>query len=254
MLGAFEQIVVNALRAPPSVADAIFGGPAPGPPTSTRIGVTARDLTCAHPLLSEPDDPPRAPGVLSRRSIVSPDSDSGDKRNFALPADALPIVAEVQSPAGTLVVQGDDFVVDGRIVRFFRDNPPAPIEVVTQGEQAAGYMERAACQVDLDLIVWAADVAIADALSGLSLERALAAFAGRTVVTAIWNAGSGFRVRLLSTRASLAGVSRDVETVAAVGWVRCTTRLRVRGELELMLASGTEDSTGVIREIVYRAV
>jgi hypothetical protein len=151
-----------------------------------------------------------------------------------------------------MVKRGDAYAVDGRVIRFYQNNPPAPVEVVTRGGPAKGYLEQTSCRVELDVSVLAAAAADADVLLGLTVPAALAAFADRNTITLAWNEAAGFRLRLLGVLARLSVIERAVEPVDATTWARCTARFRLRAELEMMVATGAPETAGVIENIQYR--
>jgi len=254
MLGPVEQVLVAAIRAVLPADQPIVAGAPLVPPTATRLAVQARKLTCLAPTPNETSTDARRPALLSRRFILSPDADptnSGNTRNFTLPATALAEVEDVQSPSGRMVKRGDDYAVEGRIIRFYQNNPAAPVEVVTRGGPANGYQERTPCRVEFDLTAVAAAVTDVDTLLGLAVPVALAVFADRNTVTLAWNDAAGFRLRLLSVVASLTALERDTELVSAATWARGTARFVLQGELEIILATGAPDATGVIKDIRY---
>ena len=59
-------------------------------------------------------------------------------------------------------------------------------------------------------------------------------------------------MRLLGIQAHFVAIERDIEAVSDANWARGTARFLLRTELELMLATGVPDATGVIGDIRYR--
>ena len=150
-----------------------------------------------------------------------------------------------------MVKRGDAYAVDGRIIRFYQNDPPAPVVIVTRGGPAAGYQERTLCQVELDVTAWAAAAADTDELLSLAVPAVLRAFIGLNTITLGWD-DAGFRLRFLGVVASLTGIERDSEAVAAANWVRATARFMLQGELELMVAAGTAEAMGKIQDVRYK--
>jgi hypothetical protein len=249
MLGPIEALLTDRLRTILPPGTEVITGPLLTPPQTPLVRVLARRLSRPLPLAGEaPPDP--EPAWLSRRDRLSPDAPppGGDGRSFTLPAAALPVIEEVQSPPGRIAVRGDDYAIEGRTLRFLTA-PAAPVEVLTRGGPARGWRERGPVTVRTDVVALAPDAATADGLITIALAAGLDALAGQEVVTLAWTDGPGLRIRLLGMRVFLLDVGRGTEAVGAARWARTTAGLHLRGELETMVIQGAAPDAGVIRYV-----
>lgn len=249
MLGPIETLLTDRLRIVLDAGTEVLAGPAVTPPRAPRVQVLARHLQRQLPPAGE-ELPALEPAWLSRCDRLSPDAPppGGDGRGFTLPAAALPVIEEVQSPAGRIAIRGDDYSVEGRTL-YFPAAPAGPVHVLTRGGPAQGWRERAPVMVRMDVTCLAPDVVTADGLINTALAAGLDALAGQEVVTLAWADGPGLRIRLLGLRVVLFDISRDTEMVGESRWARCTAGLHLRGDLETMLMQGEALEAGVIRHV-----
>lgn len=249
MLGPIEALLTDRLRTILPAGMEVIAGPALTPPQTPRVQVLARRLNRPLPPAGEvPPNPERA--WLSRRDRLFPDAPppNGDGRSFTLPAAALPVIEEVQSPPGRIAARGDDYALEGRTLRFLTA-PAAPVDVLTRGGPARGWMERGPATVRIDVGALAPDTATADDLITIALTTGLDALVGQEVVTLAWTAGPGLRIRLLNMHVFLLDVGRGTEMAGATSWARTTAGLQLRGELEAMIIQGAAPEAGVIDQI-----
>src|SRR4051812_35821839 len=90
----------------------------------------------------------REPAYAFRRQSLAYNAGAGAGAGtsaYALPADALPELTEVQSPPGRTLWPGDDYGVDGRAIRF-RDPPAAAVVVLTRGAPARRSRDTQPCR------------------------------------------------------------------------------------------------------------
>lgn len=249
MLGPIETLLTDRLRTVLPAATEVIAGPALAPPQKPRVQVLARQLNRQLPLVGE-EAPALEPAWLSRCDRLSPDAppQGGDGRSFTLPAAALPVIEEVQSPPGRIAIRGDDYAVEGRTLRFVAA-PAGPVHVLTRGGPAQGWRERGPVTVRTDVTALAPDVVTADGLLNAALAAGLDALAGQELVTLAWADGPGLRIRLLGLRVFLFDIGRGTDMVGASCWARTTAELHLRGDLEMMVVQGEAPDAGVIRHV-----
>ncbi|NBD08296.1 hypothetical protein [Corallococcus silvisoli] len=251
MLVALESYFHDALR--PAVPDAveISTGPSLGPVAEAESLVEV----CVSQLKLEP-----LPGLdlAAQREAayfaqVHRWASDGKKVDFELPAKALGQVAEVESPPGRPLRRGDDYVVDGRTVRFYQPPALADVAVVVflRGARSAGFLERRRCELSLVIRAWARQSGAADPLLSAALAAALVASAdlGNLDDSYASPADSGVRLRLLRPVMSLSGIHRSAETVAETPFFRAEAEFLIRGDLEQLVALGEPEAEGIIREV-----
>jgi hypothetical protein len=258
MLSVIEDLIVAALR-PVLPADLeVVAGAATAPAAAPgRVAVLVGPLTVQLPDAAADPIEGREPAYAFRQQSLAHDAGAGAETGaeagtsaYALPANALPELTEVQSPPGRILRPGDDYGVDGRTIRF-RYPPAAAIAVLTRGAPAQGFRDTQPCQVDISLAAWATSIAAADAMAGSMLAAALGVFVRRDVIDLVTADAGGLLLRLLAPLARLASVERGEDTRDTARWPRTTIRLAVRGRLELMLAAEAREPEGVIQSIDY---
>jgi hypothetical protein len=249
MLGPIEALLTARLRATLPAGTEVIAGPMLTPPPAPLVQVLARRLSRQLPPIGEALPEPE-PAWLSRRDRLSPDAPppGGDGRSYTLPAAALPVIEEVQSPPGRIAARGDAYAVEGRTLRFLTA-PAVPVDVLTRGGPARGWRERGPATVRTDIVALAPDAATADSLMTTALSAGLDALVEQDMVTLAWTEGPGLRIRLLGLRASLLYVGRGTEAAATGRWARTTAGLHLCGELETMIILGAAPDAGVIRHV-----
>ncbi len=176
---------------------------------------------------------------------------SGKQRDFVLPASSAGQVVEVESPPGYPLRRGDDYEVEGRTVRCYRPPAQADVAVVARlrGAPASGFLERAPCDIPLLLRAWSEEHGAADALLASALSTVLIAAAGMGNLEDAASDGAGVRIRLLRPTVVLLGMARGAERLHEKQYFRAQAEFLIRGELEQLVAVGTPQPTGVIREV-----
>lgn len=248
MLGPLETLLLPAIAAALGPAVEVVAGPAGAPAGGSpgRIAVHALRLVCA-----SPPDTTEAPlrdaafRAWQGRLEAAPDQ----PLDFPLPADAPGELAEVHCPPGRLLAAGDAYLLDGRVLRFFRP-PPGPVLARTRGAPCAGYRERRDARIDLELRAWSPDAAALDEHLAHALGAVLACCEGLDVL-ALASAAPRLALRLGKPRATLDGIERAGDPDAPdwqFGLVRCS----LVGELELTLNLGSPAPQGVIRDVAVK--
>ncbi|MFP2927661.1 hypothetical protein ACLESO_21190 [Pyxidicoccus sp. 3LG] len=241
----FHDALMSALPGDVDVAT----GPSLGPAADVTqlVEVTAASLKLALP---EGEDPTarREPafhfGVHRWRT-------DGKQVDFVLPEGAQGQVVEVESPPGHPLRRGDDYQVEGRTVRLYR--PPAQAEVAVvaflRGASAAGFLERAPCDIPLIIRAWSQEHGVADKLLSSALSAALVASSDMGNLDDSASDESGVRIRLLRPSMVLVGLARGAELLHEKRFFRAQAELLIRGELEQLVAVGEPEPTGIIREV-----
>jgi hypothetical protein len=251
MLYALENLLAAALdKALPDDVKVTPGAPTATPAAGEeRVEVTASkmevSLAGADPLA------PRGPAFFS--SVQRWDAD-GTARDFTLPTGVEGEVTEVQSPAGHPLSLGQDYQVDGRIIRLYR--PPAKgkgvVVATVRTGPARGFHERRPCQIKLTVAAWAPKLEDADALLDQSLAVVLPLCAELGTVDSEHLGAGGVRMRLLHPTVFLEGFERTRTQVRTRWAPRAAALLRMDAELELTVAVGEPEPQTRIEQIRYR--
>jgi hypothetical protein len=251
MLYALENQLATALRRVLPQAVQVVVGPPAGPPAATteRVDIVAFGLSVELPQ----GDPfsLREPAFLTHVQHWSAD---GATRDFTLPPEVSGEIVEVESPPNHPAKRGEQYMLDGGVVRFYQ--PPAQatdavVATVRLGD-AQGYQERRPCQAQLTVASWAADFPRVDEL----LEQALAVVLPGTLEPGTLEAAhlgsSDVRLRMLQPAVLLLGIDR-MRTQVGTRWApSAVARLRLQGQLELSVAIGTPEAVSRIQEIRYK--
>ncbi|MCY1020989.1 hypothetical protein [Pyxidicoccus sp. MSG2] len=249
MLVSVETFFHDALRsALPDDID-VATGPSPGPKADVTqlVEVTAASLKLALPEgadLTARREPAFHFGVHRWRA-------NGKQVDFVLPEGALGQVVEVESPPGRPLRRGDDYLVEGRTVRFYRPPAQADVAVVAllRGASAPGFLERSPCDIPLIIRAWSQENGAADALLASALNAALIASSGMGNFDDPASDDSGVRIRLLRPSMVLVGLARGAELLHEKQFFRAQAEFLIRGELEQLVAVGEPEPTGIIREV-----
>ena len=176
---------------------------------------------------------------------------NGKQVNFVLPESAPGQVVEVESPPGQPLRRGDDYLVEGRTVRFYRPPAQADVAVVARlrGERAPGYFERSSCDIPLIIRAWSQEPGAADTLLSSALSAALIASSSMGNLDDSASDESGVRIRLLRPSMVLVGLARGAELLHEKRFFRSQAEFLIRGELEQLVTAGEPEPTGIIREV-----
>lgn len=249
MLVSLETYFHDALRpALPADVDVVTGpGPGPSATASSLIEVSVPTLKLALP---EGDDL-AAGREAAFHAGVHRWRANGKQVDFVLPEDARGEVVDIESPPGRPLRQGDEYVLEGRTVRFYRPPAQADVAVVAflRGERAHGFLERRPCEISLMTKAWAREHGAADKL--LSIVLASVLLAGSDLGNLDDSAPDewGARIRLLRPVVTLLGLSRGVEEHQETLFFRAQAEFLIRGELEQLVAMGSPEPQGRIREV-----
>lgn len=249
MLSALENLLAAALRSTLPGEVKVATGPSDEVPPEgeerVEVGASRLEVTLAG------EDPltVREPAFLFHVQRWSAD---GATRDFTLPADVRGELTEVEAPAGHPLRRGQDYLVDGATLRFYRPPAAGPEAVVAtlRTGAARGFHERRPCLLRLTLRAWAAELARADEL----LDRALTVALTQGVDLGTLEAGhlgSGVRMRLQRAAMLLEGFERCRVREGTRQAPRSTALLRVQGELELMVAQGAAPAASDIQRLDY---
>lgn len=243
MLAALEAHFAAALQAALAPAVQVVRGPAAAIPAGASVHVLAGRLALVLPT----DDLARGRSGARRFVFRTWDSD-GLARDFPLPPDAEEL-AEVEAPPGRLRARGDDFQRAPEGLRFYR--APAPgspgVRAMLFGSPTQGFVERRACEAQLVLSARADTVPALDGLVAGALAAALTACVAPPILED--PPAAGVRTRLLRPIAALAGVTRRAEARGQVELPRADLEFALRGEVELIVALGAPEPTGIIKSV-----
>jgi hypothetical protein len=220
----------------------------PAAGTQPRVTVAARSLSSRSGTPEQDPHDAREPAFFSQRFILEPDAKK--PLDFPLPAGAIGQVTEVHAIPGALLRPGDAYTVDGTTIRFYAQ-PAGHVGVQMRGAHARGYVERTACQVDLEIQAWAKDVPTSDTLVATAVAITLKLFAEMDTLDFTAYEASDFVMRMLKPLARLTAIERGAAPVAGTDWAHAVARIVLTGELELSLILGTPAAEGVIRHIEY---
>jgi hypothetical protein len=252
MLSAVETFYGKALQEAlqstwPGLAVSL--GPSLGPPASgeRRVDVSAENLSLTPPKGVERWEL-REPAWFSDEYRFPSD---GKSQEFPLPEDVQGEVVEVESPPGHPLRRGDAYVLEGRVLRFYRPPEQAEVAVVVlvRGGRARGFIERCPCELVLALSAWGQVLAEVDSLLSAMVAKVLSASTRQGTLQGTVVPGSAVRFRLLQPEVSLQGFSRRRERAEAQDWLRARAFFLVRGELEQVVVVGQPEPVRLIREV-----
>lgn len=247
MLRQLEDFLVPPIDAATPAVVGVQRGPFivtnPWPNNQRTIVVHARRLRPIPPTPAEEDD---APAFLWQQHTWPA---NGLTTNFVLPGGAAGQIHEVEAPPGFPATRGDDFLVDGDTIRFYR--PPAAgapgVLARLRTEDAHGYARGQACVLELDVNAYSRNLDQVDDMLATATQVALAQLTRTPRLTLPSVSGVGVLVRLLEPRATLAELERTVIEPMAV--FRGSVRLELTGRLDLLVAQGAPALTSIIDRI-----
>jgi hypothetical protein len=251
MLAAIETYFWNTLKTVFPTGTNVVAGPTAGPTTSmtTLVEIIASQLVFVPDEGEEKSAQPKGRGPAFHTQVLTFPGD-GRNCNFLIPANETGDVIEVQSPRGRLVTRGDDYVIEGRTIGFY--NAPAQrtdaVVARLRGARARGYEQKQMCQIDMDIRIWAKELAVADELARTALTKVLEAADNMGIVDASNAATPNVTMRLLRANASFKSLRHGLQSKSPK-WYTVNIDFVVRGELEQTLVLGEPEPTGIIREV-----
>lgn len=227
MLAAVENHFVAALRPALLRTAQVSAGPADPKAHGATVEVWAERLTLADASEDLGDERGAA-----RYFLLHTWPGDGKTAVFRLPGGDFEL-AEVEAPPGRPRSRGDDYVVEGGVIRFLRPPAASDVRALLLERPARGFIERRRGALTVVLSLRAAT-----GLEGLvdaALAAALRACVDLPAIEA--EPASGVRVRLRRPVAALVGVARR-ERAGDSARERCDIELLVRGELEMTVVVG----------------
>jgi hypothetical protein len=249
MLPAVEAHFLSALGSVLPAGTSLTAGPSAGPSAGAvaLVEVIASRLSLL-PAAGDERAGARNPAFLVLTHSFPSD---GAARDFLVPEDVVGDVVEVESPPGRPLKRGDDYLVEGRGIRFYR--PPARADVAVlarvRGERRRGYEQVEPCRIDLAVRVWANERGRADDLAAASLAAVLVAAEDLGNVDGGFTSQPAVRLRLLRAAAAMTALARSVDTLEGALFHRADIELILRGDLEQIVTLGEPALEGVIREV-----
>jgi hypothetical protein len=248
MLAAVEAYFLAALEPALPKGTPVTAGPSPGPAEAgaALVEIVASRLTLL-PVVAEVSSDPRQPAHLGGLKRFTAD---GVRADFPLPDDAGGEVVGVESPPGRPLRRGDDYYVEGRVIRLYRAPPAAAAVLVRlRGERARGYAEERPARIDLAVRAWAPELGRADELLGLAVGSALVAAVDLASLDTASPGRPEVRLHLARPVTTLAGMVRSAETVRGATSYRVEAQLGIEGTLELVVALGQAEAGAMIKEV-----
>lgn len=247
MLRELEDFLVPTIAAamPPPIV--IQRGPFlvanPWPADQRTLVVHARRLRPIPPSPTAEDD---APAFLWLEQTWPAD---GLTDTFVLPRDVAGQIYEVEAPPGFPAVRGDDFLVEGDTIRFYRAPAAGTPGVLARlrTTDAHGYARRQLCIIELDVSAYADSLDHADSMLAISTQVVLAALTRTPRLVLPPVSGVDVLVRLLEPRATLTELERTV--IDPAGAFRACVRLELTGRLDLLVAQGAPAPTSIIEQV-----
>ena len=172
----------------------------------------------------------------------------GNQQNFTLPDNVLGEISEVECPAGYLLKRGDDYQIEGRVLRF-NAVPQHDLLVSLRGEKCRGYQERTACDLLLSIDVWAKQAGMVDEMVHLSISEILRYFADINVVK--FSSDSGVFYRVLDPVIKLMSVDRKVDKVGNTRFIHSVAHLSIVGCFELNVFVGDLERQNIMQRFEY---
>lgn len=251
MLDAIESLFYDALQAglPPGMplsAGPSFGPTSPGQPL---VALEAQTLTLSPP----PSDDLTEIRSRARFSVQQRWDSNGTQQDFTLPEPVTGELVEVEAPLGHPMRPGDDYLLEGRILRFFRApaaGTPGVIARLNQGP-AQGFVEPRRADVALRVRVWEQRAADADRLMRQVLPLMLTASVEMPAIESWIEPETGVRARLKAPALTLMSLQREALTLEQK-WFCVTADFLLRGQLELTVTLGAPQPEGLIEQLVYR--
>lgn len=262
MLEALEQLLVTAVGQ--TLPGAVAAGPlVPGHDLSTQpVLLQAESLQLDQPPPDAEEQPSRETAYsLSRHDYQAPAaplpavnaenmSDISNAYN-SITVPGSDAIIEVQHPPGRLLEKGQDYYLDDRLIRLFQPLPPSGlVQVLLQGSQRAGYLQRLPARLELELQAHGTSAADADSRQRQCLASSLQALDPMPALADSWP--SGAFVRLLKGQVQLMSWQRDHIEHDGSRYYRSRTRLRLLGTAELIVITGSPEAVGIIDHIDHR--
>ena len=176
----------------------------------------------------------------------------GNVQDLVIPPAQTGELLDVEAPPGKLATAGDDYFVDDRTIRFYR--PPAAgtpgVRARLRGPDAAGWSRRRRCTIELDISSWARDMDDADDRLDIAMQVALSQLVDIPILEVGQAGGTEVWLRVISPRVWLTGMRREFDESANL----CVAHaeIELRGELDVLVASGAPAPVGIIEEVVIQ--
>lgn len=240
ILADLEQFLLSAVDAALPNDVTTFVGPwdsAPG------VYIHARKLVL------EPlgEDPPQ--GATAHLVTIHGWPTDGSIVDFELPPELGQELLDVEAPPGFLATRGDHYFVDGRTLRFYR--PPVAgnpgVRARVQGDPARGYRRRRRCTISLELCAIGAELVDVDAGLEVGLQASLIQLLDLPLLAS--GLHPNVHIRIQVSLSALQSIER--ERMPSQDQFRATAALELRGEIELIVASGTPEPVGIIESIEF---
>ncbi|MEM7158039.1 MAG: hypothetical protein AAF799_34680 [Myxococcota bacterium] len=249
MLRPLEDLIIPPIDAVMPVSVSVLRGPyvvAPPWPNSQRIiSVYGRAIRTIEPTPSRDDD---GPSFIINEETWDTD---GIVDTFVLPPEATGSIFEVESPPGFPMRRGDDYLVDGDTIRFYRapDVGAPGVLARLQAEATHGYTRRRPCIMELDIDIYGRFYEEVDLMLGASTQISLAAMARAPRFTFPPATDTTVLMRIIEARASVASLERAAITIDAAPVFHAAIRLEIDGQLDLVVANGRPVDTSLIESI-----
>lgn len=251
MLDAIESLFYDALQAGLPSGTPLSAGPSFGPtsPDQPLVALEALSLTLSPP----PSEDLTEIRLRARFSVQQRWDSNGSQQDFILPESVTGELMEVEAPLGHPLRSGDDYLLDGRTLRFLRApaaGSPGVIARLNQGP-AQGFVEPRRADVVLRVRVWAQRAGDADRLMREVLPLMLVASVDLPAIESWIELETGVRARLKAPALTLSSIRREALTLEQK-WICVTADFLLRGQLELTVTLGAPLPEGLIEQIVYR--
>ena len=249
MLRQLEDLVISPIDAivpgPVDVVRGPFVPAPPWPPARRVISVFGRAIRTVEPSPSRDDD---GPAFLFSENTWPTD---GVADTFTLPGGTDGEIFEVESPPGFAVRRGDDYLLDGDTIRFYRAPAAGAPGVIAriQGDPAHGYTRRRPCVMELEIDVYGRNAQQVDTLLGGSTQVALATLTRAPRFTLAAVAGFTVLTRVIEPRSTVVSIERSDVTVGGNQVFVGALRLELEGQLDLLVANGDPTPTSFIESI-----
>lgn len=248
MLANLENILITTLKEcfsnhESSTADTIFFKP-----KENRLTVSVNSLDINVPEDFNTLTKTREQAFLFRRIELKT---SGKVKDFPLSLESQEILAEVESPPGNLLRQGEDYFLNTNILSFLQAPAAANpgIVVLIKGAEAQGYKETRSCRVAVHLTVEAKSAEESDALQASALEAILVKLS--TLGTIYPKSKSDtVLMRIHDPVASLESITRNKKQSDKHPLYVTQVRILLLGVFELTIATQAPEKAKPISEIV----
>ena len=251
MLSVLEDLLVEALQSAHANTVRIAAGPSHWPTSGQQQEVV---IVAAHSLEVKPgpsDAEPESARSPSYLLSVHRWSADGVTRDFHLPEDVTGDIAEVESPPRHPAKRGDDYFVEGRVIRFYR--PPAQsddaVVATVHGNLAQGYQEKRDCTAKLEIAAWAMNMQHADELLQDSLSVVLPLLVDIGTLDQGGQSDFATRIRILKPVAALTRIDRQTQDVGQSDFFRAIAHFTIQAQLEVIVAVGEPESEALIESV-----